>query len=191
MPGTCMRLVGGFPAGGFPTQLIFEKKSPTFLKFCLRGKKSLLQLQRWSALYQKGSSSPMRLQQLSFLIAKRCAWLFPSEALYGLIFQGPKVKWSRTLLIVDFLAVQRSLDPLIGLPNWLNFDPGHKRFYMGHISDYPLTCTPYSNRTREQNINPPSTNNLRVHRPLSVKRVVSCDCGRSYGYCAYQSDRCN
>ena len=72
------------------------------------------------------------------------AWLFPSEALDRLISRGSKVTLQPHIVDCWFLAVWRSpwsLDrpPKRALIVWFNFDPGGKRFYTGHISDYPLT----------------------------------------------------
>ena len=88
----------------------------------------------------------------SFLIGKACLITrsFRSEAFDRLIFKGQRSVW--------FLAVRRShwsLDqpPKRALVTWFKFDPGHKRFYMGHISDYPLwvrACTCATNTSSRQ-----------------------------------------
>ena len=81
------------------------------------------------------------------------AWSFPSEALDHLIFKGQSQKVKLQLHILDLmiLAAQRppwSLDcpPKRALIAWFNFDPGRKRFYTRHMSDYPLYC--YAVRAR-------------------------------------------
>ena len=70
------------------------------------------------------------------------AWLFPSEARL-LDFQGSKVKLQLHILDPLILAVRRSpwslnQPPKRALVHLLNFNPGFKCFYTGHISDYPL-----------------------------------------------------
>ena len=60
-------------------------------------------------------------------------WLFPSEALHRFIFKGQMSNCSHEFLI---RWLRGHLDPSDCL---INFDPGCKRFYKGHISDYPLS----------------------------------------------------
>ena len=151
---------------------------------------------------------------IKLLIGKKCAWSL-DHSFWGswrLDFQGSKVKLQPHILDYWFLAVWRSpqsLDwpPKRALIAWFNFDPGHKRFYTGPISDYPLTCTPYPNHIREQNSIKVwyVQNNARTLSPFyksfisfsvipapSHKLTIECEtCGklclrRSYGYCAYQ-----
>ena len=63
--------------------------------------------------------------------------LFPSEALEDLIFKGSKVKLQLCVLDPLILAVQRSPGsaPQKDFDRFIQFDPGHKRFYLGNISD--------------------------------------------------------
>ena len=59
---------------------------------------------------------------------------------WSLGFQQLKVKLKLDLLILSSLEVTLTpwSPPQNGLITWFKFDSGHKRFYMGHISDYPL-----------------------------------------------------
>ena len=72
------------------------------------------------------------------------AWSFSFWGSWSLDFSGSKVKSQPHIFDLLILATRRppwSLDrpPLIA---WFNFDPGCKRFYAGHISDYPLFSGP-------------------------------------------------
>ena len=67
--------------------------------------------------------------------------IVPFWGSWSLDFQWSKVKLRLRLLDCWFLAVWRSpwsLDqsPKRALIAWFSFDPGRKRFYTGHISDY-------------------------------------------------------
>ena len=68
--------------------------------------------------------------------------VIPSKALDRLIFYGSRVSCNRTFLILWFLQFRGYLDPLVssqkGFDRLITFDPDHKCFYTGHISDYPL-----------------------------------------------------
>ena len=81
----------------------------------------------------------------SFWSAQVCwiAWLFGSEALDCWIFEKVKGQIAAAHSWSDDFAARRlpwSLDqpPKRALIAWFNFDPCHKHFYMGHISNYPL-----------------------------------------------------
>ena len=113
------------------------------IEYCAQAYPLLVLRPRGSHLHAIYSSACEEDQ--SFDRQKRCliTWLFSSEALENLIFKGWKVKLQLCIFDPLILAVQRSpwsLDqpPKGALVAWFNFDPSRIRFYMGHISDYPL-----------------------------------------------------
>ena len=68
--------------------------------------------------------------------------IIPSKTPDRLIFHGSKVRLQLHILDPLIFAVQRlpwSLGRFLkGFDRLIHFDPGHKCFYTGHISDYPL-----------------------------------------------------
>ena len=77
-----------------------------------------------------------------------------SEALDCLIFlrvKGQRSNCSHAFLILDFCSLEVPLIPWkSALIAWFYFDPGCKRFYTGHISDYPLFIVWFMNTCARQ-----------------------------------------